>query len=301
MIRHYIKHGIDRFIKGAHWYNEVLFRDCRKFWDLKDEQFDIINLGSSSGVYDFCYDNCGIKGANWAVAPQSTLGDFIFLKQYRKNIKDGGVVIYPLCPFTAISGAVPYLEERCYSFIDYKSFPGGHYITACKVQAAKEHPLSIYPIVEFKNDIMWCFHRNNSIVSSAKELNENAIAVIDGWKDQFNIPNLNERFIDRFDDVYRATINMVSEIIDYCQSEGLELVFVFPPVYQSLAKLIPPIAREQLLDTFILQANKGRVPYYNFIEEPCFSNDSTIFTNSYYLNKSGAKKFTKFIIDKIRF
>lgn len=298
-MKQFVRRRIDKFIKTSHWYNEVLFRDCRKFWELNDEQYDVVNLGSCSGVYDFCYDDCGIKGANWAVAPQSTLGDFVILKQFRKNIKDGGIVIYPLCPFTAISGAVPYLEERCYSFLDYKSFPGGHFITNSKIQVAKEHPLSIYPIVELKNDIIWKFHRNKVIVKSSKELDADSVLVINGWKDQFKISDLNDRFIERFADVYDATVKMISDIIDYCLSEGLKLVLVFPPVHRSLAKQLPPDAREQLLDTFVFQANRNRVHYYNFIEEKDFSNDNALFLNSYFLNEVGAKKFTKFLLNRI--
>ena len=55
LMRHYIKNKINTFIKSSHWYNEVLFKDCVKFWEMKKEPLDVVNLGSSSGVYDFDY------------------------------------------------------------------------------------------------------------------------------------------------------------------------------------------------------------------------------------------------------
>lgn len=298
-MKHRLRRCLNNYIKRSHWYNEVLFWNCRKFWELQDEQFDVVNLGSTSGVYDFCYDSCGLKGANWAIGPQSTIGDFVILKQYRKHIKDDGIVIYPLCPFTAISGAVPYLAERCYSFVDYRSFPGGHYITSSKIQAAKDNPLSIYPVVECFRDIVCHLRGNQNVVRSEAELAKDAIVKMKGWSDQFGIKDLNEHFLDRFDDVYRGTVKMIIEIINYCDIEGLKLVFVFPPVYRSLAGLFTPAAREQLLDSFIMDASQNRVKYYNLIDDPVFSEDRKLFKDSYYLNEIGAQKFTKYLINLI--
>lgn len=104
LMKHYIKNKINTFIKSSHWYNEVLFKDCVKFWEMKEEPLDVVNLGSSSGVYDFDYSDMRCKGMNWAVAPQTMVGDFLILKRYRKFLKDNAIVFYPLCPFTSISG-----------------------------------------------------------------------------------------------------------------------------------------------------------------------------------------------------
>ena len=298
----HIKSRLNRFIKRSHWYNEVLFKDCRKFWEIEDKQYDVVNLGSGSGVSDFCYDSCGISGANWAITPQSMVGDFVILKQFRNHIKDGGVVIYPLCPFSAISGAVPYLEERCYSFVDYKSFPSGHYITNCKIQAAKDYPLAIYPLLHFVEDIKWHLRGNNekTIVKTEEELVVDAKGKIDSWKKQFNIDDLNERFIDQFEEVYNASAKMLSDIIEYCQSEGLKIVIVVPPVYHTLGHLLTPVARQQLLESFVEQANGKRVPYYDFLDDPKFSNAPQLFKDSYNLNMNGAMEFTKYLLDIIK-
>ena len=37
LMKHYIKNKINTFIKSSHWYNEVLFKDCVKFWEMKEE------------------------------------------------------------------------------------------------------------------------------------------------------------------------------------------------------------------------------------------------------------------------
>lgn len=36
LMKHYIKNKINTFIKSSHWYNEVLFKDCVKFWEMKE-------------------------------------------------------------------------------------------------------------------------------------------------------------------------------------------------------------------------------------------------------------------------
>ena len=299
----HLKRKLDLFIKRSHWYNEVLFRDCRKFWELKEDQkFDIVNLGSSSGVYDFCYEESGIIGANWAIAPQSLVGDFAILKQYRNHIKDGGIVICPLCPFTAISGGVPYIEERCYSFLNYKAFPGGHYITNCKLQAIKERPYAVYPLIQLIEDVKWHMRGNTerTKIKTEEELVADAKGWMESWKDQFDISDMNQRFIGQHESVYSDTVKVLSDMIEYCQVEGLQFVLVVPPVYHTLGELLTQTAREQLLDTFIHQANRNRVPFYNFIDDAQFSNRKQLFRDSYFLNKEGARKFTNYLLETIK-
>ena len=41
LMKHYIKNKINTFIKSSHWYNEVLFKDCVKFWEMKEEPLDL--------------------------------------------------------------------------------------------------------------------------------------------------------------------------------------------------------------------------------------------------------------------
>lgn len=83
---------LNKRLKKSYWYKNILFKDCEKFWHIQDEVYDIVNLGSNSGVYDFDYTNISLKCANWAFGPQTINGDWAILRQFKKNLDRKSVV-----------------------------------------------------------------------------------------------------------------------------------------------------------------------------------------------------------------
>ena len=79
---------IKRWVRKSKWFNEIVFKDCEKFWTLNDYNIDVVNLGSSSGVHAFNYEEQDLKGKNWAMSPQSLLMDFAILKNYVSYLKN---------------------------------------------------------------------------------------------------------------------------------------------------------------------------------------------------------------------
>ena len=75
-----IKNKIDSFIRNSHWYSEVLFPDCKKFWTYNTFNTEVVNLGSTSALYAFNYDNLPIKGANFALSRNPLTADLAILK-----------------------------------------------------------------------------------------------------------------------------------------------------------------------------------------------------------------------------
>lgn len=74
--------------------------DYLKFVDVIPQNLEVVNLGSSSGKYAFDYNSLKIKGANWALAPQTLYYDFVLLKQFHSYLRPGARVLIPLCPFS---------------------------------------------------------------------------------------------------------------------------------------------------------------------------------------------------------
>ena len=62
------------------WYREGFWKGTTKFWNIPSCDYEVINLGSNSGKYAFCYDGLPVKGMNWAIGPQSLVHDFNILK-----------------------------------------------------------------------------------------------------------------------------------------------------------------------------------------------------------------------------
>lgn len=295
-----IKRKACAIVKKSYWYNEVIFKDCRKFWNLNPgDKFDVINLGSSSGTYDFDYRGLDVKGMSWAIAPQSTIGDFIILKQFRPYLKDNGIVLYPLCPFTAISGGIDYLEDRCYSFLNFENVPDASYIRMSKVLFQKNYPLSTYPVFELLRAAKHFILGSKPPVLTEEQLKTEAARMMDRWMKQFNIKNMDDEIIKYHQDVFDKTIVRLNEIVEYCAKEHLKLFLIIPPVYHTLAEWFTPNSKRQLFDMIVSDAVRKGIPFLNFMEEHSFTNDRTLFRSSYYFNEKGAQKFTKFILDKI--
>ena len=97
-----VKRRINALIKRTFWYREVVFADCEKFWKQKTLNLEIVNLGSSVSKYAFDYSNCNNKAANWAMAPQTFVGDYAILSNYLSFLSDNAIVIITLCPFSCL-------------------------------------------------------------------------------------------------------------------------------------------------------------------------------------------------------
>lgn len=298
----YIKKKLDFFIKNSYWYNEVAFKDCRKFWELNEKEIEVVNLGSSSGTYDFDYTGIPIKGANWAVAPQSMVGDFAILKQYESRLKKGATIIYPLCPFTSISGAEEYVEDRCYTFLKYDLIPNAHYIRLTKTMQMKETPLLYYPLVRLKQDLKKILrHKGEPIrTMNDQQLKENACGFMNSWKKQFGLVDLSLPFSGHNKMIYDKGVKLLQDMVTFCREKGLRLVIVIPPMHNTLASHFSVSDRQNLIESFIHSGIDSSIEYYNMMDDNHFSEDSSLFINSYYLNKRGAMEYTKYLLKKIQ-
>lgn len=296
-----IKKKLHYWVSQSYWYNEVLFKDCRKFWEMNVSNLDVINLGSSSGVYDFDYSGLSVKGMNWAVAPQTIYGDFAILKQFASHLKKGATIIYPLCPFTSISGAVKYVEDRCYSFLDLENIPDGHYLRMIKVKQMQNNPLLFYPLLSILRDLKHAVRKNgeNTRILDEFQMIEDAKLSLNSWNDQFHIDDLSAPFVGKYKVVYDDGTKLLKEMSVFCKEKHLRFIIVIPPMYKTLAACFSPSARENLIDSFVRNGIDSSVLYLNMMDDENFTNDISLFRSSYYLNTIGAKKYTSYLLNKI--
>ena len=47
---------VNGLLRRSYWVNEVMFPDCKKFWNHNTYGLELVNLGSSSAKYGFNYD-----------------------------------------------------------------------------------------------------------------------------------------------------------------------------------------------------------------------------------------------------
>lgn len=292
-ILHIINAGIRR---KSYWYNNVLFADCPKFWKHRTFNLDIVNLGSSSGKYAFDYSGLELKGANWAMAPQSLVADMAILKTYSSFLKSqGGIVLIPLCPFSCLGGSSLYLPDKYYSILRMPSIPSCSYKKQQEVFDKRNNPLRYYPAIEMIRDI-WRLFRSPANSIPEKKFSQNAEHFINGWMHEFSILDFKNPLILKNQDAYKDGVRILNEMIQFCLERNFRPVIVIPPVTKQLLSCFTADMRERFIYSFIEQGNKQGVEFLDYFEDADFSDNPKLFRNSFFLNNAGAKHFTRRVL-----
>ena len=82
-VKSFILGKANGLVKRTFWYNQVVFPGCRKFWEIKTFNLDVINLGSTASYCAFDYSTVNhLKCANFALPSQYLLADYEILLNY---------------------------------------------------------------------------------------------------------------------------------------------------------------------------------------------------------------------------
>lgn len=294
-IKKKIKNKLNAVARRTTWYESV-FPDCKKFWNQCDFCLDVVNLGSSSAKYAFHYENTILKTANWAMAPQTFVGDYAIITNYCSFLKEGATVFLSLCPFSSLGGGNDILDDKYYSILRPISIPYYSITRRNRILDIKNHPFRYFPIYNTFKGLM---PRIKNRHMNSLEMDKDADHWINSWKKEFSIYNLNNSFAlinqDRFDDSVQA----LSKLIDFCISHSYHTYLVMPPMSKHLSVRLNENVRHQFIYDFVEKANKGRVPFLNYIDDDDFVTDD-LFRNSYLLNEKGARKFACRLLNDIK-
>ena len=76
--------------------------DMEKFYNVPDN-LEIVNVGSSHGLYAFDYSELSLKGFNFALNSQNLFYDFQLLKQYQNHMIRGTTIVLISVSFFSLS------------------------------------------------------------------------------------------------------------------------------------------------------------------------------------------------------
>ena len=272
------------------WFNEVLFPDCRKFWNHREMGLEVVNLGSSSAKCGFDYAGLNLKAANWAMQPQSLVGDLAILENYSSYLKLGATVIIPLCPFSSLGGGNDDLADKYYSVIRFISMPHASLKKRQLVMDLMNHPLKHYPLYEMFRDFTSIFRSKNEFVASDFEADANRW--ISSWKKEFSLYDLHHSFALINQDRFKDSVDTLRHLLEICQEHGYRPVLVLPPMSKHLSSKLDNSFRKQFIYDFVETANTVDAPFLNYLDDAEFKDDS-FFNNSYLIGRKGAMCFTK--------
>lgn len=292
-----IYHVINALIRRGRWFNEVKFPDCRKFWNYNTFNTEVVNLGSTSGLNAFNYEGLPVKGANWALRRNPLSADFAILKNYESYLcPTKCTCIIPLCPFSSLSGSYDFQEDRYYTLLYPTSIPNFSYRKQQEVKSVMNGPLFHYPLLSVLTDFIAILKRKINRTLSEEKLQQDANRWMCDWLKEFSINDFNKPLSLLNKDAIDDAANLLNGMVLFCKERNIRPAIVIPPMYYTLANKFTPTVRKVVIDSMLDKLLDKDVFYYNYMDDAAFTNDATLFQNSFLMNEKGAKLFTKRVL-----
>ena len=300
-----IKSHIVSLIEKDNPYYCSIFGYSDKFWNKFPFGLQVVNLGSNTGLYGFRYDGLDIKAANWAMSPQSFNQDLAILKTYYSFLAPKATIIVPLGPFSSCLKHYTDIEQLKY----YTILHPGVIENFTKEQQDKAYRLKEQPLTYVRKQMLHGFvQKVKNQIRGVKPLLEldyqplsetgveqNAQAFIDGWKSQFKIEDMDAPLPPHIIEGRKKRVETLKEMYQFCKERDLRMVIVLPPVTKALSSKFSERFRENYIYSFLREANIPQDIFYDYLEDEELSK-TEYFVNCMFLNKKGAKVFTKNIL-----
>lgn len=290
---------LNRALRKSYWFNNVAFPECRKFWTQKTFNLDLVNLGSSTGAKDFNYTGCGLKAANWAMSPQTFVGDYQILRNYYSYLKEGAMVLIPICPFSSLGGGDDYLADKYYTILNIISIPHASYKRKKQVMRIFHHPMLYYPLSDLFFAIGRLFKKYKDTMTE-EELRKDAEVRIRNWMKEFSLESFTAPFTLLQRDLWKDAGAALNRLIEFCEERKLQPLLVLPPASKALQQKLTNELKERYVYSFVKEFNTRNIPFLDYFSD-CDFEDSRHFRDSFLLNKEGATLFTNKILQEISY
>lgn len=279
-----------------------LFVDINKFQELKEnDRFDVVNLGSNQPKFAFEYSDTSVKGMNWAIGPQTFEYDLAVLMKYSKHLNPNARVIIPVCPLSFFK-----IETEPNNRVKYYALFDSHEMPDYDIkQKLKEY---IFPVLFNPKRIMNIFYdvkKDTRLMLEVNPMNHEQVLkdatywIEECWNPEFkiNISNMlplsdiNKKSVE-------INIRVLSDIIRYCLDNSFKPFIVILPVTKCLSSKFSEDFIYNHIVKYINLANVYDVPVLNYLYDERFVT-SDLYINSFFMNKSGRRIFTKDFLDKL--
>ena len=291
---------LNSLIQRGYWYNNILFPYCKKFWQQKEFNLDVVNLGSTSAVCAFDYSLCECKGANWALGGNPLLGDQAVLNNYCSFLRTGGTVIITLCPFSSLSGGYDDFPDSYYSILRLSSMPHFSIKRKRKVMDQMKNPINSYPCVFLIKDLGRAFKRKKQSIMTEDAMVADAAKWIKNWMFEFSITDFSRPLSLLNNDGIEDAMKIIDEIIEFCKIHEYRPVIVIPPLYHTLGELLTPEIRTMVIECITERLIKKNTQVLDYMDDIEFNKNIALFQNSYLMNENGARLFTKKVLKELK-
>lgn len=294
---------LNKQVKHTNWYKNAI-PDIGNYptneWYRKnvERNYDIVNLGSSSAVYAFDYTEIGLKAFNWALQPQSMEYSFKVLQNFFSILRPKGIVMIPLCPLSALKVDTwsAMANDRYYHILSPELIENYK-----EVAKRRQYPLLCLTKDSLKRLIKDVPQKGmqNKICKSREDFKQDAKKWIDSWSREFDIVDLDATLSEQNKNRMQNRMTTVSEMVSFCQVRNLQPVIVITPMHSALAEQFSPEFRKNYLYAPFEKFSNQGILFLDYIDDERFAKDE-YFINSFFMNKNGAKFFTKQVLEDLK-
>lgn len=288
----------NKVIRHTDWYNNQVWGGATKFWYGSQFGLDIVNLGSGAGVHAFCYDGLPVKGANWALGPQSLVHDFNILKNYFSYIREGGAVVITVCPFSGLFSKYGKSHNfKYYSFLHPATILNFEEEERQSALRLKLNPLKEMPIDSVTKTLKEGIRvaKRSVIALGTTDIEDSARKTMEGWKKQFGIENLSDPLTEQHQKEISSRSETLQSMVAFCKERNLHPYIVIPVMHRSLSSMFPKEFKAMYMDS--LTAHSG-APVLDYMDDE-MNSEKEYFSTALFLSTSGAKIFTQKVINDI--
>ena len=289
---------LNDIIKNSGWYKSY-FPHLREYWSVRANS-DFICIGSSPARCSIDFSEEDVIGSNLAVSPETISYDFKVLKEYHKYLKEGGYVLFVLCPFTFLKdkyrkedGNKYYLNIRYYPILPKSEIEG------CEDKLYEQWINPVTMGIKVWLRIIRFIIKNKEEkenILEAEEFENNAKQRIQLWKEEFKLSELIPSSINQ--DVVtsiESNIDIFNQIVNFVRERKYKSVVIIPPFSEELTQLIPQDFVEYTLFKPIREIG---IPFISYYKEKEWMKQE-YYLNSFLMNKKGRKALTHDIVKRI--
>ena len=271
----------------------------REYLESQLNEIKIISTGSSHGnsINPLFFEQ---KGFNISQNSQDLYYDTKLVEKYLDKLPELKLIIMPISyfsmevqidhspqswrgPFHKLIWGIPTQSLSSQLNISNFSFTAayGWYTVANYIISGDDHGILRDEPQQIKNN-GWRDVGN-------QEIQENSEEERSGWQSV----SINESTMHP--ENIKVNMDLLSELIEKCQSHGVQIVFITTPVYHYYYEHIDPFKYKRMQEMINYLVSKYHIFYFNYLKDARFINSD--FFNRDHLNSNGAEKFTKIIND----
>jgi len=253
------------------------------------DNLEVVNLGSSHGMYGLKYDEYDVNGYNLGIYAQGVYYDYRLLQHFSPKIAKGAKIIIPISyftPYQAIEGEkFDTYNTRYYRFLhpEYiKDFSLGDYLR-----------YRLLPVAYAGENIEYLFNDKESIVEEWEFEEKNrydSVGIIEEGKKRAE-HHINT-IIDVGKDNIHINIQAIEDIVKFCKEKGYEPIFITTPFHEEYNKHFSEEFYNQFNEIVNGLSEEFGVKYLDYSRDKRFSTQADYFVDSDHMSLTGRREFT---------